>query len=591
MEPNHKSVIWVNGMKAANEEIKKSFDDFIVQIPDPLPANYPLNETLTYLENLTHELKRADNRVVNFNVVKNGEIEKRPVTLGMVQADRETTDQLYDAWMNKQEVLYDSTLYNTGETICSIITYAIHKGEVPLAETKIMNGGSDALKFVDAIRFFKGFPSELSEEITIPIDPLGALQGHSVAITDDLVTETSNLWTISNETLEYLQFTWKSIPQPRELGEHTWKTSNSSNSNPLTASPLETWEKTFTGTFNGGGYSVQQTNDGGYIITGSGESGVVLIKVDENGNKTWDKTYKGNDACSVQQTTDNGYIITGSSGGDVLLIKTDVNGNEIWDKIFDGSHYDDRGRSVRQTNDGGYIITGSRFGDVLINKDDVLLIKTDENGNEIWNKTFGGSSSDYGYSVQQTTDGGYIIAGITWSHSANIISDAYLIKTDEKGNKLWEKIIGGFFYDEGRSVQQTNDGGYIIAGSTNSYSSAKIAATGWDVWLVKTDDYGNELWNRTFDGPDNNNDEGRSVQQTNDGGYIVAGYIGYSNGTNGVWLIKTDTEGNKLWDRAFDISGTNDPGCSVRQTTDGGYVIVAGYYEIYLIKTDANGNV
>ena len=354
---------------------------------------------------------------------------------------------------------------------------------------------------------------------------------------------------------------------------------------------LKTWEKILTGPFGGGGYSVQQTNDDGYIITGSGRNGVVLIKINENGNETWNKTYDGSDSCSVQQTNDGGYILTGSKDGETLLIKTDENGYEIWHKIFAGSRYEDQGRSVQQTADGGYIITGSTFGDVLKNGTDVSLIKTDKDGNKIWDKSFGGRSTDKGYSVQQTTEGGYIIAGYTLSYNARIISDAYIIKTDENGNKIWEKTIGGSFYDEGRSIQQLAGGDYIIAGSTNSYSSAKFAGSGWDAWLINIDANGNELWNKTFDGLDSGNDEARSVQQTTDGGYIIAGYISYNNGSNGVWLIKTDIEGNKRWERTFDISGKNDPGCSVQQTRDGGYIIVAGYNEIYLIKTDANGNI
>ena len=191
-------------------------------------------------------------------------------------------------------------------------------------------------------------------------------------------------------------------------------------------------------------------------------------------NTVWTKTFGGNVSergRSVQQTSDGGYIVAGS-----WLIKTDSEGNEEWTKQSIS------GNSVQQTSDNGFIITGTidSFGN-----EDVKLIKTDSNGNEQWNQTFGGTENDAGYSVQQTTDGGYIIAGYTRSFG-NDGYDAWLIKTDSEGTEEWNQTIGGEYIDEGRSVQQTTDGGYIIAGYTTSFGN------GWyDFWLIKTDPEGN----------------------------------------------------------------------------------------------------
>jgi hypothetical protein len=203
-------------------------------------------------------------------------------------------------------------------------------------------------------------------------------------------------------------------------------------------------------------------------------------------------------------------------------------------------------------------------------------------GNKLWEKTFGGSGLDWGSSVQQTRDGGFILVGTTTSFGAG---DVWLIKTDANGNKQWEKTFGGSNVDSGWSVQQTSDGGFIIVGNTASFGAR------WgDVWLIKTDADGNKLWDRTFGGSDW--DWGFSVQQTSDGGFILVGETtSFGAGEADVWLIKTDADGNKLWDRTFGGSDW-DWGFSVQQTSDGGFIIVgatrsfgAGDYDVLLIKS------
>ncbi|TFB09365.1 hypothetical protein E3V55_07690, partial [Candidatus Marinimicrobia bacterium MT.SAG.3] len=297
------------------------------------------------------------------------------------------------------------------------------------------------------------------------------------------------------------------------------------------------WTKTFGGSgSNDFGNSVQQTFDGGYIITGE-SAGVWLIKTDASGDTLWTRSFGGGGDAgySVQQTTDGGYIITGNtipsgaSSSDVWLIKTDASGDTLWTKTFGGTSYDE-GRSVQQTTDGGYIITGVTLS-YGAGYEDVWLIKTDASGDTLWTKTFGGSGNEMGYSVQQTSDGGYIITGNTFSYGAGYDA-VWLIKTDASGDALWTNTFRGASFAEGRSVQQTSDGGYIITGI---YSPG---AGNYDLWLIKIDSLGNENWNKTFGGL--YDEIGYSVQQTSDGGYIITGLIGSPGaGNSDLWLIKT----------------------------------------------------
>lgn len=353
--------------------------------------------------------------------------------------------------------------------------------------------------------------------------------------------------------------------------------------------PRTEWNKIFDRSSGDKAHSVQQTADGGYIIAGVTEVGpkpclepcpdsIWLIKTDPNGNEEWNKIFDASYwdfAYSVQQTSDGGYILAGQTllgagGGDVWLIKTDSNGAETWNKTFGGTDWD-RADSVQQTFGGGYIIAGKTrsFG---AGSEDAWLIKTDSDGNEVWNKTFGGPDYDYARSVRQASDGGYIIAGYTESFGAGG-GDVWLIKTDPNGNEEWNKTFGDWKADRAEWIQQTFDGGYIIAGQTVSFTVEGY----YDVWLIKTDPNGNEEWNKVFGGPWF--DYAYSVRQTSDGGYIVAGR-GYTN------LIKTDSYGTEEWNKAFGGSFH-----SVQQTSDGGYIVAGDtdtglYYNILLIKLE-----
>jgi hypothetical protein len=353
--------------------------------------------------------------------------------------------------------------------------------------------------------------------------------------------------------------------------------------------PLNRWSKTYGGDMIDWGNCIQQTSDGGYIISGTYKRNAwslwychfYLLKIDASGNEEWYKihgTYdRENVAQSIKQTLDGGYIIAGYSGipqnMDLYVAKIDFNGDITWTRVFGESDSFDMGRCVEQTSDGGFIITG-QTGSFDDGSQNVWLIKIDSNGNEQWNKTFGGTGYDGGNCVKITSDGGYVIVGFSDSYSADGNTDILIIKTDSNGTQEWSKTLGGADLDEGRSIQNTLDNGFIITGYTNSYGVGSA-----DVWLIKTDATGNELWNKTFGGSDN--DDGYCVQQTNDSGFFITGYYGWGNSQPDVYTIKTDSTGNEQWHNIFDNNSLEDVGYYGIQTSDGAY-IVAGYTGDYL---------
>jgi predicted secreted protein len=361
--------------------------------------------------------------------------------------------------------------------------------------------------------------------------------------------------------------------------------------------PQIEWAKPFGGAKSDSFMSVQQTNDG-YIMTGykaqsdtSNSTDVWLFKTNSNGDQSFSynlgELNKDDHGYSIAPTSDDGYIITGDktrssgpSGTDVWLIKINSTGQTQWDHTFGGSG-SNRGWSVQQMSDGGYIVAGytSSFGNGGY---DAWLIKTDSSGAPVWTnpanpnivgKTFGGTGNDYASSVCQVP-GGYLIAGYTNSFgNKGGYSDAWLIKTDMNGNESWNRTFGGTGDDSASSVCQVSDG-YIIAGKTNSFGNG-----GSDAWLIKTDLDGNELWNRTFGGI--YSDSASSVCQVFDDhgspdGYLIAGTYSSDNRYTDAWLIKTDLAGNKIWDLTYGGKLVNDRGYSAIGTADGKYILV-GY--------------
>jgi len=291
----------------------------------------------------------------------------------------------------------------------------------------------------------------------------------------------------------------------------------------------------------------------------------------------------GDKAYAVQQTRDGGYILTGltnstlpADSGNTWLIKTDVEGNIIWDKTFGVSG--DRGYSVLQTEDGGYILLGMNYGF----GGESWLIKTDEFGEIEWEETLGRSFSHL-QSLQPTSDGGYVLA-----------SPLFLVKTNAYGKIEWNKgpyLYNCTFYDEGHKVLQTRDGGYILVSSSSRENPGDS-----DIVLIKTDANGNSQWVQYYGG--DYDEVAASVVQTVDGGYVIAGKtLSFGAGSSDFWLIKTDAYGNMEWDKTF--GGTGAEQCfDMQQTSDGGYILVGYSLSVsgslhcpWAVKTDALGNI
>jgi Secretion system C-terminal sorting domain len=377
------------------------------------------------------------------------------------------------------------------------------------------------------------------------------------------------------------------------------------------------WQKCLGGSDGDGGTSIQKTTDGGYITGGStssndgdvsGNNGAKdywVVKTDSLGALQWQKCLGGSSneyVNSIQQTTDSGYIIAGyteSNDGDVTgyhgnkdywIVKIDSIGALQWQKCLGGTGWD-IANSVRQTTDGGYIVagfTGSNDGDVTgyIGWYDCWIVKLDSLGTIQWQKCLGGSDNDQAQSIRQTTDGGYIFAGYTWSDNGDVSGhhgngDYWVVKIDSLGALQWQSCLGGTARDMGESVEQTSDAGYIIAGATESNDGDVSDHHGSkDYWIVKLDSLGVLQWQKCLGG--SSTDVAESIKQTTDAGYIIAGYtlsndgdVPSSNYGTNFWIVKLSSQGVLLWQKCLGGSSWSyNYGRDIQQITDSSYIIL-----------------
>ena len=402
--------------------------------------------------------------------------------------------------------------------------------------------------------------------------------------------------------------------------------------------PAIEWQKSFGGSADDKAVSAIQTNDGGYIIAGSTEStdGDVednkvkldcwVIKLKSNSELDWKKCFGGESAHQpneIIQTRDRCYVVAGSTmlkdgnqtgvhgNDDYWIYKVNTSLVPQWMRTY-GGKTDDNAKSIQQTSDGGFIVAGwgGANGNNIkgnLGGNDFWIVKLNKQGSIIWQNSLGGSGIDNASGAVETADGGYIAVGYSNSNNLNVTgnhgaTDCWLLKLDSTGVIEWQKSIGGKGLDYGYSIHLTADKGFIIAGATESNDGDVKGNHGQsDAWVIKTDSMGKIQWQKCYGGT--KNEVAYAIQQTNDGGYVFAGStnsndgdVKGNHGATDVWVVKLDKDGNIKWQKC--MGGTDvEQAKSIHQTNDGGYIISAfskskdgdvttnkGNYDYWIIK-------
>jgi len=379
-------------------------------------------------------------------------------------------------------------------------------------------------------------------------------------------------------------------------------------------SPVIEWERNYGGSEWEHAKAIVQTSDGGFIVAGftrsidgdvtlnHGFADIWIVKLGNTGTIQWQSSIGGSEddyANSIAQTSDGGFVVAGyseSADGDVTnnhgtrdfwIVKLDTIGAIQWQISLGGSDHDDA-NSIAQTSDGGYIVAGSTQsanGDVTnsLGGIDYWIVKLDSTGTILWQRTFGGSSGEVALSIIQTLDEGYIVAGYSHSMDGDLTNnhgngDAWIVKLDDTGTIQWQNSYGGSFADRAQSITQTSDGGFVFAGFSGSIDGDVTVNQGaGDYWIVKLNSAGTIEWERSYGG--STGEIVRSLAQTSEGGYIVAGYSSSTDGdvTNNhggldYWVLKMDDMGSIEWQNSY--GGSADEFVeSIIQTNDGGYII------------------
>jgi hypothetical protein len=361
-----------------------------------------------------------------------------------------------------------------------------------------------------------------------------------------------------------------------------------------------TFQQIYQGNVDRSGRDVIQTSDGGYLLAAMtensipGDSDMYIIKTNPYGDTLWTKTYGGNKPeypYSALELGNGDYFILGYTDSygagdyDLWLLRINSTGTVLWSKTY-GDTGDDQGKEIIPTSDGNYLLAGRSNGPGTADYDG-LLIKIDPAGNELWKKFLGGTGYETIRSVAECSDGGFAFTGqtTTWG-SGN--GDIWLAKTNSTGDLTWSKTFGGTNIDDGNGLVVNSDGSIVLTAETNSFGSGLM-----DVQVLKTDDQGNQVWNKFYGGT--NKDVSKTIVKTTDGGYFV-GCISRSFGwiNPEMWLLKLDASGDLMWSRNYG-SWDHEHCHSAKQTSDGGYIALGHtksygpFVKIMLVKLDQFG--
>jgi uncharacterized delta-60 repeat protein len=362
---------------------------------------------------------------------------------------------------------------------------------------------------------------------------------------------------------------------------------------------VASWSRIYGGPDYDEAFALAPTSDGGYVVAGrtksfgvrEGGDDVWVLKLDGQENVVWQKTYGGRNidqAFALARTSDGGYVVAGRTASfgagwdDVWVLKLDGQGNVQWQKTYGGTG-NDGAYAIAPTSDGGYVVAGYTWSFGAGNGD-VWVLKLDGSGNVQWQKTYGGTNEDVARAIAPTSDGGYVVAGYTRSFGGG----AWVLKLDGQGNVVWQKTYGMTILDEARAIIPTSDGGYVVAGKTYYWAS------GNDVRVLKLDGQGNVQWQKTYGGT--GEDEARAIAPTSDGGYVVAGWTkSFGAGSKDVWVLKLDGQGNVQWQKTYGGTG-EDEARAIAPTSGGGYVVAgytgsfgAGWWDVWVLKLEADG--
>ena len=360
--------------------------------------------------------------------------------------------------------------------------------------------------------------------------------------------------------------------------------------------PDTSWTRTYGGTAYDEAYAMEITSDGYYLFAGYGsdQSGFgpdfYLVKTDTNGDTLWTRWYGGSStevAYDVIECSDGSYAMAGYTWSygpgldNCYVVNVEAGGDTNWTSVFGNPNsIYDHAHAIDQTTNGDYIVAGKTLSDGYY---DFYLVRLDDYGDTLWSQHYGGSADDEAYDALQTNDGGFIMAGYSWSFGYS--ADFYVVKTDSVGDTLWTRTFDSWMDDYARSILATTDGGYVIAGYAG-YSGTMNSS-----YIVKIDSIGDVLWTRTIYGLSYN--EAYSIHPTIDGGFIVAGKSEPYMETHS-YLVKLDSLGNTQWTQSyFDYSSVHNAAFDVRQVVDGGFVL-AGWkynnamydYDLFIIKTE-----